>query len=120
MGAAGYLLTRKSAEKLLKSKPFNMVIDQMLFNLNASKVAKNLNIYQIIPALIIQGNEPPERIVYMEQRANASGAALLKQEIRRGLYEISVPIKTFLKLLFRKAAFEKIKAIYDKTLGVKI
>lgn len=108
MGAAGYLLTRKAAKRLLKSKPFDMVIDQMLFNINASKVAKKMKIYQIIPALIIQGNEPTKRVVYMENRKNASGFQLLRQELRRGLYEISVPIKTIFKFLIKKATFEKI------------
>ena len=108
MGAAGYLLTRSAAEKLLASKPFDMVIDQMLFNINASKVAKNMKIYQIIPALILQGNEPKKRTVYMGNRQNVSGIKLFKQELRRGLYEISVPFKTIIKFIVGKASFEKI------------
>jgi glycosyl transferase family 25 len=108
MGAAGYLLTRRAAKKLLASKPFDMVIDQMLFNINASKVAKNMKIYQILPALVLQGNEPVKRTVYMGNRQNASGIKFFKQELRRGLYEISVPLKTIIKFIVGKASFEKI------------
>ena len=111
MGGAGYLLTRKAAKKLLKSKPFDMAVDHILFNINASKIAKKMNIYQIIPALIIQGNEPKKQVNYTgnrQNKRNASGFSLLRQEYRRGLYEISVPFKTLLKFLNGKAAFEKI------------
>lgn len=109
MGAAGYLITRKAIEKLINFKPFNMVADHILFNINASKIAREMNIYQIIPALIIQGNEPANSDSYSGNRNNKSQIRdfnWLRQELRRGRYEISVPVKTILKYIFGKARFE--------------
>jgi len=111
MGAAGYLLTRQAAKKLVKAIPLNMVIDHMIFNINASKVAKNMGIYQVVPALIIQGNEPENSDLYSGNRNNKSqirGFNWLRQELRRGRYEISVPVKTIIKYIFGKAQFELI------------
>lgn len=108
MGAAGYLLTRKAAKELLKSKPYNMVIDQLLFNINASKTARTMKIYQISPALVIQGNEPKNKTIYMGKRRNASGIAYIQQELKRGFYELSVPINTLAKFVFGRATLEQI------------
>ena len=112
MGAAGYLLTRKAAKKLLKSIPLNMVVDHILFNINASKVAKNMEIYQVAPALIIQGNEPENTNSYTGNRnkkLSLSGIKWLSQEMRRARYEISVPLGTILKYIKGKASLEYIK-----------
>jgi glycosyl transferase, family 25 len=112
MGAAGYLLTRRAAEKLIKSVPLNMVADHILFNMNASKIAKNMEIYQVIPALIIQGNEPKNSNSYTGNRntkLKVTGMKWLSQELKRGRYEISIPFRTILKYINKTASLEVIE-----------
>ena len=108
MGAAGYMLTRDAATKLLASQPFDMVIDHILFNTNASKMARSMRTYQITPAMIVQGNEPPESPFYMGERKRPKGMELLRQKLKRGYYELAYPLSTWVKLLTGKARLEHI------------
>lgn len=112
MGAAGYMLSREAARKLLASQPFDMVIDHILFNLNASRVAGEMRIYQVHPAMIVQGNEPEDSPFYMGARKRPTGMALLRQKLKRAWYEVAYPLSTFVKFATGKAkmhtiAFEK-------------
>jgi len=108
MGAAGYLLSRSAAKKLLASRPFGMVVDHILFNVNASAVSKKFRIYQIQPALVVQGNEPPNATFYMGERQRPKGKALLKQKLKRGYYELAYSPRTILKALSGKARTARI------------
>lgn len=108
MGAAGYIINRRAARALLAAKPFDMVIDHILFNMNVSKAARALTIYQVTPALIRQGNEPPARVGYMQRHATFTGWKKVKQEIRRGLYEVALPLSTYAKLITGRAKFRPV------------
>ncbi len=108
MGAAGYMLNRRAAQVLLESRPFDMVIDHILFNMNASRAARALNIYQIVPALVRQGNEPQDTVAYMQLPEGVGGVAKLRREIRRGLYELALPASTWAKFLTRRARLYRI------------
>ena len=108
MGAAGYVVSRNAATKLLASQPFDMVIDHILFNINASKTARHMQIYQVAPAMIVQGNEPEGGTFYMGERKRPQGMALLRQKLKRGYYEFAYPVSTWLKLLTGKAKLEAV------------
>ena len=108
MGAAGYMLSRKAAEKLLAAQPFDMVIDHILFNTNASKPARGMNIYQVSPAMIIQGNEPDDSPFYMGERKRPKGMALIRQKLKRAYYELAYPVATVFKLVSGRAKLGKV------------
>ncbi|MGB5864992.1 MAG: glycosyltransferase family 25 protein [Sulfitobacter sp.] len=103
MGAAGYMLTRDAAQRLLAAQPYDMVIDHMLFNTNASKTARVMNIFQVDPAMIIQGNEPADSPFYMGERKRPTGMALAKQALKRSYYEVAYPLSTIAKLATGRA-----------------
>ncbi|WP_432678788.1 glycosyltransferase family 25 protein [Nioella aestuarii] len=107
MGAAGYVLTRAAAEKLLNARPYDMVIDHVLFNFNASKVSGKLACYQVVPALVTQGNEVSASS-RMDMADPIGRIEHVLREARRGLLELAYPVKTYWKLLSGAARFEKI------------
>jgi len=109
VGAAGYILTRPAAKLLLADRPFRQPIDNHLFNANASPTARRLNIYQVTPAMVIQGNEPYGAEHSITGRAKPKGWALLSQKLRRGYYEIAYPLPTFFKFLMGKLTLEPVK-----------
>lgn len=108
MGAAGYILTREAAQSLLDARPYNMVIDHLLFNFNISPVTRKMKIYQVLPALVEQGNEP-EGSSLMGSHAKPKGMALLKQELKRGVLELALPLSTYWKFITTKAKLIKIE-----------
>lgn len=57
-GGAGYILDRATAARVLKDGRRDLPIDHILFNPTVSDLAARLTIYQVIPALVQQGNEP--------------------------------------------------------------
>lgn len=108
MGAAAYMISRRAAQKLLATEPFDMVVDHILFNLNASKAAKGMNIYQVSPAMAEQGNEPTGGPVYMGERLRPTGITLVRQKLKRAYYELAYPFSTLLKVLTRSAELAQI------------
>lgn len=117
MGAAGYMLTRDAAAKLLASQPFDMVVDHILFNINASQAARHMQIYQISPAMIVQGNEPEGSPFYMGERKRPKGMALIRQKLKRLYYEVAYPLSTWGKLLTGRAKLSKIAFVKDMSAG---
>jgi glycosyl transferase, family 25 len=97
-GTAGYFVSRVGAKKIVDAKQKCFPADHLLFNVNASPLAKSLNVYQVNPALSVQGNDPkivkknsgPMRGVIKENVA--------MREIKRGLLELSL-VPTFLWLI---------------------
>jgi len=110
-GAGGYLINRRTAQLLIASKPFNMPVDHILFNVSVSKIARALTLYQVTPALVMQGNEPPNQSDYIRPPPPQSGAWKLRQELRRGLYELAIPLSSWAKLLTGRARLQDIPYI---------
>ena len=108
VGAAGYLMTRRSAELALAARPFDIAVDNLLFNANASRLARRLSTYQVHPAMIQQGNEPDGSPARGATRIRPTGMALLRQKIKRGYYEVVYPLSTIAKLLMGKAQLKQI------------
>jgi len=108
VGAAGYILTRAAAERLLASKPFDITIDNLLFNFNASRVLKGLRVYQVTPALVEQGNEPAELHHKTTPKKRPEGWQLVRQKLRRGYYELAYPLPTLLRFVTGRARLERI------------
>ncbi|WP_299028351.1 glycosyltransferase family 25 protein [uncultured Sulfitobacter sp.] len=113
MGAAGYMLSRDAARKLLAAQPFDMVIDHILFNINASRATRGMNIYQISPAMILQGNEPEGSPFYMGERKRPKGMALVRQKLKRLYYELAYPASTYIKWLTRQARLRTVAFAKD-------
>lgn len=107
MGAAGYVITRDAARKLIEAQPYAMVIDHLLFNFNASRVAAGLRTYQIQPALVAQGNEPSGSS-RMDANESISRREYWMREARRAWLEIAHPLATYGKFLSGVARFEKV------------
>ncbi|WP_299043755.1 glycosyltransferase family 25 protein [uncultured Tateyamaria sp.] len=94
-GAAGYMLTRHAAKVLLDQQPYKLTVDQLLFNLNASRVARKLGVAQVTPALVVQGNEPHDHAAHNDVRSRPTGWQLRRQKLQRAYYEIAYPLSTF-------------------------
>lgn len=107
-GAAGYMLTRDAAAAFCAAAPYDLTIDQLLFNFNASATARRMTAYQVQPALVEQGNEPPDAPLYIGARKRPKGMALLRQKLKRLYYELAYPPGTLLKFITRRARLEKI------------
>lgn len=108
MGAAAYMLSRDAAKNLLRTEPFDMVVDHILFNINASRVAGAMRIYQVHPAMVEQGNEPPNGTIYMGQRIRPTGLALVRQKLKRGYYELAYPLSTVWQAITGSAKLVKV------------
>lgn len=93
MGAAGYFVSRRAAERILAHRPRDMVIDHLLFNMNASPLARSLRLYQAQPALVRQVETPrgaaarPGETVPREKLEQ--GLDYWRRELRRGWMEIN-------------------------------
>ncbi len=96
-GCAGYLLTRDAAQRILDERPITVPIDHLFFNPSVSSLSRQMNVYQVQPGLIRQGNEPtpkPKAKPASNTHANATferekGVAWVWRETRRGWYEIT-------------------------------
>lgn len=108
MGAAGYMITRDIAARLVAAEPYDMVVDHVLFNLTASRVLKGTRLYQVAPAMIEQGNLPEGATFYMAERKRPSGWPLLRQRLRRAYYELAYPLSTWGSALTGRARFARV------------
>lgn len=95
-GAAAYMLTRQAAENLLAQRPFTLTVDQLLFNLNASRTARRLGVAQVTPALVVQGNEPADDGADYSQRGRPTGWPLYRQRLQRAYFELAYPASTLI------------------------
>ncbi|MEP2641860.1 glycosyltransferase family 25 protein [Roseobacter sp.] len=108
VGAAGYIMTRQTAERFLAQRPFNITVDNLLFNFNASPAARRMTVYQVHPALVEQGNEPDDAVAQTPQRLRPTGWARIRQKLKRGYYEIAYPLPTLLRALTGRARLHQI------------
>ena len=107
-GGAAYALTRQAAQHFLAQKPYDITLDGLLFNPSASAAARQINIYQVIPAMVEQGNEAPGEYNMGALRSRPKGWPLVRQKIRRGIVEISSGLRTTANLALGRATLEKI------------
>lgn len=108
VGSAGYIMTRDAAKAFIAARPYDISIDNLLFNANVSQLARSLTIYQVHPALVQQGNEPRTEAKKTEKRLRPKGWALIRQKVKRGYYEVAYPVKTISKILTGQAHLEQI------------
>lgn len=108
-GSAGYLVTRKGAETLLASRPFAVSIDQLLFNPLVSPLAVSLKPHQITPALVTQGNTPPEEGTFLgHAQRKPQGALYRKQKRLRGMAELRALPLHLLRLISGRARLVRV------------
>lgn len=106
-GAGGYIVTREGAHKIIDHAPVDMPIDHLLFNMNVSPLARRLVIHQVWPALVQQGNEPPQApqtAPAVPQRSRTSRV----QHLRRGLHEARILPRLLAQVLRRRATVARI------------
>jgi glycosyl transferase family 25 len=108
MGAAGYVITRTAAKKLIAAQPYDMVIDHILFNFNASKVAKEFVYYQVVPGLVTQGNEPGASSK-MDVAEKIPKTEYWLRALRRGWLEVCYPLATYWQLISGSARIIRVK-----------
>lgn len=95
-GTAGYLVSRKGAQKIVDHDNRNVPIDHNLFNRAVSPLARKLTTYQVSPALSVQGNLPPQNAAQAASdtvaRAKPAAPKWQKQrkELLRGWHEVKV------------------------------
>lgn len=76
-GSAGYMINRAGAQMVLASGVFDLPIDHLLFNPYVSKVSRNLVIFQVVPAAVVQGNEPAPAVA----AAGGSAGHMVRQSL---------------------------------------
>jgi len=115
-GSAGYMVTRAGAERLLAAMPYDVTIDQLLFNPLVSTLARDLRPHQIAPALIKQGNTPPEEDTFLGHATRKPTGALYKKQKRlRGMAELRALPLQLLRLVTGRA--RPVRVLYaDRTL----
>ncbi|KIC26284.1 glycosyltransferase family 25 protein [Leisingera sp. ANG-M6] len=108
-GSAGYLVTRSAAEQLLAARPFDLSIDQLLFNPLVSRLAVSLNPYQITPALVKQGNTPPEESTFLGHGTRRPASAVRwRQKRLRGMAELSALPRSLFRLISGRARLARV------------
>lgn len=108
VGSAGYILNRAGAERMMAHRPFRLTIDNFLFNANASPAARGVTIYQVTPALVVQGNEPPDSQPSIPGRQKLTGLARWKQKLKRGYYEVAYPLPIIARYLTGQLQLEPV------------
>lgn len=96
-GTAGYMITRKTAHRLIKEiKRTNVPIDHLLFNPNVSEFCRKSRIYQTFPALV---KPSPEIFATSIQSENIPNARSWPNRLKRGYYEINQAPRLFAGLV---------------------
>jgi glycosyl transferase family 25 len=91
-GAAGYILSRQLAEKLLTRQRFNLPVDHLLFNPNNSSLFAALAPFQLLPALARQQDFIGEKSDIEKTRVNlrAFTPTYIKRELIRFGYDLKL------------------------------
>ncbi|MDC0658403.1 glycosyltransferase family 25 protein [Leisingera sp. SS27] len=108
-GGAAYVISRKAAQHLLDSRPFCITLDNLLFNFDASRPARSIKVYQVQPALAEQGNEAPGEVGVGPPRYRPKGWPLIRQKLRRGIYEFRGGFRILPSVVLGRATLEKIR-----------
>ncbi|WP_084204421.1 glycosyltransferase family 25 protein [Leisingera daeponensis] len=108
-GGAAYAISRRAAQHLLDSRPFGITLDNLLFNFDASKPARGIKVYQVQPALAEQGNEAPDEHAIGPARHRPKGWPLIRQKLRRGIYEFRGGFRILPSVVLGRATLEKIR-----------
>lgn len=108
-GGAGYAVTRRAAERILSVATPDVPIDHLLFNPNVSALARDLVTYQVTPAMIVQGNEPPVEGGAPRQDRGQLPESKLRKDLLRGWQEIKVIPRLLALLVTRRISLEKVR-----------
>lgn len=104
-GTAGFIVSARFARAILQMPLPNVPIDHLLFNPNVSALARRSTVYQLMPALIEQGNEPPK---VSTAAPSAAPRKSRRQSLVRGLAEVRCIHLYLFRILFSSARFQKI------------
>ena len=114
-GSAGYIVNREGAHRLLEVQPYDVTIDTLLFNPMVSRLATDLGPHQISPALIKQGNTPPDQAsVIAGARYPLSGKAYWRQKFKRGGAELRATPLHLARILTGQAQMRRV-VFQDRT-----
>lgn len=108
-GSAGYFMTRDAAARLLAAQPYDVPVDHLLFNFNASHFARAAQVWQVQPALVQQGNDPGNEQSIVPRRERTVGLTRLRQESRRAYLELAYPLTTWLQLVTGRSRLEAVR-----------
>ncbi|WP_158966402.1 glycosyltransferase family 25 protein [Chachezhania sediminis] len=112
-GTAGYIVSRAGAAKIVAARRIDMPIDHLLFNVNISALARGLDRWQVSPALVVQGNEPPAAAAPAAPQQPLENKTL--RELRRSWHEVKLLPKFLGLLATGRASFQKIAYAPDAT-----
>ncbi len=109
-GAAAYILSRRTAELLLRQTRFNLPVDHLLFNPNNSPLFAPLSPWQLIPAIARQEEFVGEKSDIEGTRLGlrAFGGTYVKREIVRFAYDLKL-LPRQLAALARGARFVAVR-----------
>ncbi|WP_299968267.1 glycosyltransferase family 25 protein [uncultured Roseobacter sp.] len=109
-GAAGYVISRAHAQRLVAVERISLTTDGFLFNPYVSAPARAARIYQVNPALVTQGNDPADEKT--RRKGKPKGARRWRQKLLRSWAEISNAPRHLLRILSGKA--ELVRLSYAK------
>ena len=100
-GAAAYILSRASAELLLRQTRFDLPVDHLLFNPNNSRLFESLNPWQLVPAIARQDEFVGEKsdIEKTRMALRAFTLTYVKRELVRFGYDLKLLPRQIVALL---------------------
>jgi len=105
-GAAGYILTRELAQRLVATGPrtWNQPVDYLLFNPNTSWLLKDVTAWQLLPALVEQRPDVSGTDIHNWRTDHRPrGLAYVRREAIRGWYEFRLAPKQVFELTTGRA-----------------
>jgi glycosyl transferase family 25 len=119
-GAAAYILSRATAQKLLSwPKRWTLPVDHMLFNPNNSPLAEMLRPYQLTPAIARQTEAIGGHtdIDHWRAEMRRGGWAHVRREMIRAYYELRLLPSQIGSLLWRESELVRVEAPAKLSLG---
>ncbi|UWQ95275.1 glycosyltransferase family 25 protein [Rhodobacteraceae bacterium M385] len=110
-GGAGYIVTKKAARDILKAPSPNVPIDHLLFSPNVSAIARDSITFQVTPALVVQGNEPPKDPAALPVDRGTLPESKLRKDLLRGWQEVKVMPRLLALWALGRVSLEKITYI---------
>lgn len=104
-GTAGFIISAVFAARVLAMPRPKVPIDHLLFNPNVSALARASTVYQLLPALVEQGNEPARPPSVLNSAPSSAPRKSRRQSLVRGLAELRCIHLYIYRLIFTGARF---------------
>ncbi len=108
-GAAAYVISRPAALRLAAIERWDVPVDHLMFNPNVSALARELQPFQLLPAIARQRSGASD-IAHWRQAGRKLGAKLVRREIVRAYYECRLLPRQIAAVLTGEAHLARVAA----------